>query len=279
MIARLVVYAAALAGLVAVSGPVAAQDPGQKADPTAALLAKLRQPFAVKGAGELRLEELAELIEEKQGIPVVINEASFGSPAAVALADNPPIRLPKAKGLSVADALRFCLTQANATFLVRKTYLEIVSIPFAIRETNNAMPDDDGTGAMRAPLVSAIYKEKPLNEVVADLAVEYDLTVIVAPQAGDHKTAFVTARLLNVPADDALELLAAQADLRVIRQGKAYLITNADHANGLFDEKLEREKKLIELRNLRNAIPGFGPGLGGPAMPNFGCGAFFNPGR
>ena len=161
MIARAVVFAAALGGLAAVSGPAAADDqvPGKKADTTAALLTKLRQPFAVKAAGELRLEELAELVEERHGIPVVINEASFGGAGAVALADTPPIRLPKAKGLSVADALRSCLSQAGATYLVRKTYLEVVSIPFAIRETKNAVPADDAMEMLAAQAEQGVIRK------------------------------------------------------------------------------------------------------------------------
>jgi hypothetical protein len=109
--------------------------------------------------------------------------------------------------------------------------------------------------------VTLMVKEKPFNEVVEKLAEEYDLSVVIAPQAGDARTGFVTARLKNVPVADALELLAVQCDLRVIRKGNAFLITNRDHANDLFNEKLERERQLIELKQLREAPPlRFGPG-------------------
>jgi hypothetical protein len=101
--------------------------------------------------------------------------------------------------------------------------------------------------------VSAVVKEKPLNEVVAKIAEMYDLTVVVAPQAGDAKTGFVNARLLNTPADKALELLALQCDLRVVRRGSAFLITSRDQANELFGEKLDKERQLIEVQKLREA--------------------------
>lgn len=115
--------------------------------------------------------------------------------------------------------------------------------------------------------VTVMVKEKPFNEVIEKLAEEYDLSVVIAPQSGDARSGFVTARLKNVPVEDALELLAVQCDLRVIRKGNAFLITNRDHANDLFNEKLERERQLIELKQLRETPPvRFGPGpFGNPA--------------
>ena len=104
--------------------------------------------------------------------------------------------------------------------------------------------------------MSAFFKEKPLNEAVAKIAEMYDLTVIVSPQSGDARTGFVTARLLNVPADKALELLAAlQCDLRASCSAAeaAFLITSRDHANELFDENMGRERQKIELQKLREA--------------------------
>ena len=76
---------------------------------------------------------------------------------------------------------------------------------------------------------------------MASLADRYDLTAIVSPQAGDARRAgFITARLLNVPADRALELVALQADLRVVRKGAAFLITSREHADALFQEEIEK---------------------------------------
>src|SRR5262249_15722869 len=269
MIAR-VMFAAVLVVLLGVARPAAAQEPapGKKADPTVELLAKLRQPSDWKGE-ELQFDALIDVLDQKYGVAVLVNEASFGGDMPAS-----PIKMPRGKRLSLATVLRIALAPHQATFLVRKNHIEIVSVPYAIRETkNNPLDGEDDGATPRAPLVSAVYKEKPLNEAVADLAEEYDLTVVGSPQAGDAKTAFVTARLLNVPADNGLELIAAQADLRVVRQGKTYLITNADHANGMFEEKLDKERKKIELERLRLTpigplgVPG---GLGGLGTPGFG---------
>lgn len=274
MLARLILTSAVV-GFALLPRPVAADDPpGKKADPTVQLLGKLRQPWTLKGPAEVRLDELVDLIEEKHDIPVLVNEASFTEVGLAACKpDAPPLKLPRrGLNLSVESVLRNCLGQVPATFLVRRTHIEIVSLPFAVRETKNEVSVEDPSGAalLRAPLVCGIYKEKPFNEVVADLAEEYDLNVVVSPQAGDNRTAFVSVRLLNVPADNALELLAAQADLRVLRKGKAYFITSTDHATALFDEKLERERKQIEIDNLRTPLFGLGGSphpFGGPCIP------------
>jgi hypothetical protein len=60
--------------------------------------------------------------------------------------------------------------------------------------------------------------------------------------------------MLNVPADKALELLAVQCDLRVLRKGNTFLITSRDHANDLFNERQERERQKIETERLRGEI-------------------------
>ena len=114
---------------------------------------------------------------------------------------------------------------------------------------------EDGRKELREPLVSAVIKEKPLNEAVALIAERYDLTVIVAQQAGDARTGFVTARLLNVPASRALELLAVQSDLRVVHRGAEFLITSREHADALFSERIEKERARIELEKFRQAPP------------------------
>ena len=65
--------------------------------------------------------------------------------------------------------------------------------------------------------------------------------------------AFVSLRLLNVPADKVLDVIATAADLRVVRKGNVFLVTSRDHAKEMFEEKLNREKDLIEVQKLREA--------------------------
>jgi hypothetical protein len=236
----------------------------EKKDATAELLARLRKPLDLNSANpklpkgaeipgnELPLQEFADYLTERQGVPVVLNTAAFLSGAG----DDPmelKVTMSKVKSLPLGVSLRQALAVLNATYLVRKGHIEIVPISFAAKEAKLSEYEGDEPDRLSQPLVSAIYKEKPANEALADLAEEYDLTIVVAPQAGDNKAGFVNARLLNVPADKAVELLAIQADLRVVKTGNAYLVTSKDHANELFDERFEKEQRALELARARYA--------------------------
>jgi hypothetical protein len=236
-------------------GDPASADPPKKPDPTAELLAKLAKPFDDEKTAEMSLPAYAELIQKKYGVPVIINEKAF-QPGSDTNARDARVTPVVRSGLSLSASLRTTLNALDAVYLVRRSHIEIVPIHIAAEETKN-IGQNIQPNRMREPLVSAIYKEKALNEALADLAEEYDLNIVVAPQSGDARTGFVSVRMLNLPADKAIELLAIQADLRVIRKGTAYLVTSRDHANELIDESLERKRQKIDLERLRNIPPFF----------------------
>ena len=229
------------------------------ADPTERLLAALEQEYQLpEGANinEIPLFELLQDCSKRYQLNFVINEE------ACKAAGIPAMREEKAKsaatalgGLTVRQFLNMVLESMNGTYLVKNNAIEIVPISYAAKMTKAAFTQAGEGGRMQLnePIVSAIVKEKPLNEVVAKIAEQYDLTVVVAPQVGDAKTGFVTARLLNAPADKALEMLALQHDLRVVRRGAGFLITTKDQANELFAEKQEKERQAIETQKLREA--------------------------
>lgn len=245
----------AIALAISTTTAIAQNSSGRKPDPTVELLAKLRKPVDLNKSDGISLTDLVALLGNKFGVTAIINEAAFKSIDVNPGAET--IKVSQTRALPLMTTLPHILSQLEATFLVRKDHIEIVPIVFAAKETKNiaSTNEDDDAVQMAEPLVSMIFKEKPLNEAVAELAEEYNLTVIVSPQSGDARTGFVTARLLNTPADKALELLAIQCDLRVIRKANTFLITSRDHANDLFNEKMERERSKIELEKLRSAPP------------------------
>jgi hypothetical protein len=231
--------------------PACAGDPAplKAPDSTAALLARLKQPVKIDATGETLLPELCDYLLKKYEVAVVVNEEQL---KAIGLAPGEVLlKLPRGDGLSIAAYLNHSLGQRQLTFLVRKGYLEVMPVSIAAAETKNL-----ATGAavtMREPLVSAVLKNQPFEQAVTELADDFGLTVLVSPAAGDARTAAVSARLLNVPADKAIELLALQADLRVVRRGAAYLITTKGNAAEIFEEELNKKRQKIELEKPREA--------------------------
>jgi type II secretory pathway component GspD/PulD (secretin) len=254
-----------LVWLVAVCGfafaPVAAfaEEPkAKKADPLEQVLAALDQEVQLKDGtnlNELPLFELLQDIAKRYNLNVVINEDAFKQMGLPNIREEKPsASVTQLRGATVRQFLNLTLDGMGAAYLLKNGTVEIVPTRHAAKVTKSGVGEDEsGRARLNEPLVSAAFKEKPLNEAVAKLAEMYDLTVVVSPQAGDAKTGFVTARLLNLPADKALELLALQCDLRVVRKGNAFLLTSREHANELFGEKLDRERQKIEVEKLREA--------------------------
>lgn len=250
-------YLAALALCLAVSAAAPAQGPA-KPDPLPDILRKLsaeKGPSSevIPDVSVVSLEELAATVTKLYSIPVVIPRTQFAD--ATFKERKPDLVSGKLEGLSLRSYLDTVLRACGAVALVRKDQIEIVPAQHAAREAGVEVLKDDFVTILAQPLVSAVIKEKPLNEAVAAVAEEFDLTVVVAPQAADNRTGFVSARLLNVPADRALELLAVQADLRVVKRGNAFLVTSRDHANALADEAVEAERRKAEVKQLRTQGP------------------------
>lgn len=252
----------AVCGLALTAAPAFAADvkpaAKKKADPTERILDALSQEFALKegvNVNETPLFELLQYVGKLYDLPVVVNEESFKTEGQPNIKEEKPrFAATDLRGLTIHQFLTVALDSHGATYLVKNGTIEIVPTSHAARVTKSGVSQEEtGRARLNEPLVSAIFKEKPLNEAVAKIAEMYDLTVIVSPQVGDAKTGFVTARLLNLPADKALELLALQCDLRVVRRGAAFLLTSKDHANELFNEKLDKERQKIEVQKLREA--------------------------
>ena len=249
-------------GLALTAAPASADDPKpaakKKADPTERILEALSQEFALKEGVNVNdgpLIELLQYVGRFYDLPVVINEESFKAVGQPNIKEEKPrLAATTLRGLTVHQLLTVTLDSHGATYLVKNGTIEIVPTAYAARVTKSGVSQEEEVRArLHEPLVSAVFKEKPLNEAVAKVAEMYDLTVSFSPSAGDAKTGFVTARVLNLPADKALELLALQCDLRVVRRGTAFLLTSKDNANELFNEKLDRERQVIEVQKLREA--------------------------
>ena len=224
------------------------------ADPLPALLAKLRQPIELGAAGtELSLRDFAELASARLGVPVVL---SLGSDEGgqVGMTDQVKIRLLPNK-LPFAKLLPSMPGGEKLIPFVRADHVLIVTEAEAARLARIADDELDGNRRLREPLVSAVVQERPLAEAVAELAKEYDATVVLPPQTIGARDVAVSARMLNVPLNRALELLAAQADLRVVAKGNAFLVTTRDHANQMANDEREQAEQKFDLERIRSGAP------------------------
>jgi hypothetical protein len=253
---------ALLAGASADPAPVPAARAPEKARPTGteAVFAFLHEQEVVWGdenINDVPLFELLQKMTKWSGLNFTINDQAFRANQVEEIKERKPtVAATQLRGLTGHQFLATVLEGMDATYLVRGGRIEIVPVAYAARVAKAKLTErEDGQAVLAEPLVCLSFKEKALNEAVALVAARYDLTVVVAPQAGDARTGFVTARLLNVPADKALDLLAVQCDLRVVRQANAFLVTSRDHANELFAERVEREKQEIELERLKEGPP------------------------
>jgi hypothetical protein len=140
------------------------------------------------------------------------------------------------------------LPDVGAAFLVRKNHIEITihaSIWEHFDETFRLENDVDlkslATGMPRIPLVSAVYKEKPLADALDELSKHYDRTIVLSGHTPEQAKKPVSARLMNVPLPLAVRILARNADLHVIESGQTLIVTTEKEAK-LFRPKPVKAK-------------------------------------
>jgi hypothetical protein len=227
------------------------------ADPLESLLAALENEVQLRegtNINEVPLFELLQDLSKRYQVTFIVNEESFKADGI------PNIREEKAKiaatqlrGLRLSQFLLVVLDSMSGTYLIKNNAIEIVPVQHAARATKTdfTQGEEGGPPRLKEPLVSMIVKDRPLNEAVARIAEAHDLTVILSLQAGEAKNRRISARILNTPADQALEVLTLQCDLRILRRGATFFVTSRDHANELSAEKLEQERVQIELKKSR----------------------------
>ncbi len=215
-----------------------AQEVKSSADPVADTVAKLRQPLKLNQELDgMALRDLIGIVEKDHKLKFIVDENQFKSAGEAAILDKKLTLKQTVGGLRVGKALGIMLSSIQATYIVHKDHIGIV-------------PVSEGENVR----VTGVFKERPLNEVLAEIADDCDTTILVAPQTGDARMMFINARLLNVPLESALELLAVQADLRVVKRKNAYLITGKDHANELTEEAHNTAMRKIELEASRAGL-------------------------
>lgn len=235
--------------LVAAPAPARDAHPDRTADVILTLFSRKVEFDPGTNVNDMSLIELTSYLSKKYGVTFSINRLSFQSSDADIAERKPNWATTNFSGLNLHQFLNQLLPGMGATYLVRNDLLEIVSIAYAEKVSRSTLETNaNGTELLKEPLVSAIVKNESLTDVLDRLAARYDLSLSVSQLARDKANVSVSSRLLNVPADKALDLLAAQCDLQIVREGNAFLITTRENARTLLAERTEEKQKRLEPR-------------------------------
>jgi hypothetical protein len=214
---------------------------GSSADKIVAVLQTAKVSYE-KDLQTTPFKEMLEDMAKRYNITFVINKSAIGDMANT-LDNAKPERLSETSlnGMLLGtffDVYFRGLAIENLTYLVRSDHIEITTREAAQKEAGilEAIDEAKATGnpaetvrakaRLNLPLICVVAKERPLLAVFNDLSGVYGLNIVVEPGAREALKNPFTERLLNVPADTALELLAAQADLKVVRKGNTFRITS-----------------------------------------------------
>jgi len=256
MFLRLVMALAA--GLACADFVPAADPPQLQQDNTSELLHVLfNKQVEVEGnINDMSLMDLLTVLSKKHGITFAINNESFKAEGGMEISEKKPsVASTKVNGMTLHQLLVRVLDSLGGTYIIKGSVVEVVPLAHAAKMAKAETDMDvNGNLSLKEPLVCAIIKQKPLADAIDLLASRYDLSVTITPQARDGSGSAVSARLMNLPADKAIEMLAVQCDLRVVRKGNAFLITSREHAKTLLAEQVETDRQKIELEKLRASI-------------------------
>lgn len=251
MMVRTLVVAVLAGGLLAVPGGTTAARPQDKAGKTpadakpapaagAARIVSLLQTGRVtdypKDLQQTPFPEVLNDLGRRFEVTILVSKTAFENPAALDDAKGSNLSAPRLDGLTLHAYLTAYLrglSVPDATYLVRDDYIEITSLSAARKEAGldeamEAVGEDAAEAArvrarLTLPLVCVAADDAKLADVVRTLARVYGLNVTVDKAAQEAAgQAVLTERLLNVPADTALELLAGQAGLEVVRKGNTF---------------------------------------------------------
>jgi hypothetical protein len=188
---------------------------------------------------------LDDLLKQNK-IPYVVNDAAFGPDNRDIVNKTPVEKIDKLNGLTRASVLKKLLAKipndggkTSPTYILRPDHLEITTRDAMMREFYPGRYDSH-----LPSLAYAVFKQTPLPEALAELARTTESTVVLDPKSVETIKAKVTAELLGVPADTAVQVLADMAGLKLVRLENVYYVTTPENAELL---RKEASKRRLEL--------------------------------
>jgi hypothetical protein len=250
MFTQLVSLALLVGGAPAPKAEPAVSQPGEHAarqqKRTEFLIHALQSPLVIDKAIESPLKEVLDYLQDATSPPesredprlrvqIIVDDSAFkalrGDNFRI---DDEIARVRSSPAISLEAVLEKLCDQFGATFVIRGSNIEITTFEKALGRQRNV--------GESAALVQHLANKEPLADLLDHLATRYGRTVIVAPQVGEKAQIPVTLKLLNVPFDLAVLMVAETADLKVVRKDGALLVTTPHRAKE-FEAELKARKK------------------------------------
>jgi len=185
------------------------------------------------------LEDVASPIESKNDpslrVRIIPDDAAFKAARGENFRiEDELVKLPRMTGSPLERALEKICDQVGGTFVMRGYNIEITTFEKVLGRQRNV--------GESAALVQHIANKEPLADLLDHLATRYGRTVVVAPQVAEKAQTPVTLKLLNIPFDLAVLMVAETADLKVVHKDGALLVTTPQRAKE-FEAELKARKK------------------------------------
>ena len=207
---------------------------------------------------ETKLGELLEQLQKIYKLTFDLNEAAFKrslgeeAPNVLEMLIAKPTPVPPMK-TRLSTVIKRILGRVGGTspvtYMIRRDVIEITTERAARLESG--MPAEK-EGERPLNLLTTEFTKKPIQSVLERLSDLSGSTVALDPRAQNKGETAITARLLNVPVETAVKLVADMAGLEVVKLDNVFYATTTANAARL---RKEQEKAPAKPSPARHAGP------------------------
>lgn len=148
------------------------------------------------------------------------------------------------------SVLGMIAAQIDGVVLVRNDFIEIVPREKAVKELGLKLGDSQPMPVLVNRFFTNVSPQKALQQI----AERYNQNIVISPHAtpaADEKNVkLITARLVNVPIETAVETIANMADLKVIHKANVFYVTTKEQADVLSTDHEKLNKATPEKKRL-----------------------------
>lgn len=234
--------------------------------------------------------EAVKLLADKFDLPLVVDPSvGRGEVMAACNADALPVKLPKLVNVRVDTVLKLACDQVGAVALTQPDHIKITDATWGLYETGvlalndptNPNFSDESPPLLsqvdlqkskpltKRALVTGVFKNVALSEIVDEIAESTGATVVVSPTIGEKAKKTFTVRFANTPVDAAVRTLCEMAELGAVEDANVLLVTTPERAAARAKDVTDKRKaRLAEVNGGLGGLCGTGLlGLGGGVSP------------